>query len=155
MSAPKRPRMPASLGFGMAAKALGREETARLEEAAVNGGRLSKKKAKCAADNGGVGAASRERGVAWGGGTDSFHGGMLRLAEAPPKESDKERGPRFGGGFDGVFKSGGGAAKRGKGGKGGGGKSGGAKRKGGERGGGGGKGGKSKGGGGGKGGKRH
>ena len=120
MHAPKRPRIPAFIGFGMAAKAAGREETARLEEAAVNGGRLSKKKAKKAGAAGSGGTAgARERGVAWGGGTDSFHGGMLRLAEPPRAGGGDEGGGGFNKGFGGVFKSGGGAGKRGKGGKGG------------------------------------
>jgi hypothetical protein len=165
MSAPKRARIPPNVGFGMAAKQAGREEAARLEEASVNGGRLSKRKVKAGpgerGSGGGFGAEARERGVAWGGGTDTFRGGMLRLADAPPKDAAPQgRSGGFSAGFDGVFKAGGGVGggKRGKGGKGGGG----PKRKGGGgaggKAGGGGKGGKGGGGkgGGGKGGKgRH
>ena len=119
MHAPKRPRIPAFIGFGMAAKAAGREEAARLEEAAVNGGRLAKKKAKAAGAAGSGGnRGARERGVAWGGGTDSFHGGMLRLAEPPRAGGDAGRGGNgFNAAFGGAFKSGGGAGKRSKGGK--------------------------------------
>jgi len=123
MHAPKRPRIPAFIGFGMAAKAAGREEAARLEEGAVNGGRLSKKKARAAgaAGSGGAGGA-RERGIAWGGGQDSFRGGMLRLSEPVRSGGGGDAGGGISvgnGGFGGVFKSGGGAGKRGKAGKGG------------------------------------
>jgi hypothetical protein len=155
-SAPKRPRIPRNIGVGMAKKAAEREETARLETAAVNGGRLAKRKAKPSGGSGGAGGANgaaRERGVAWGGGTDTFRGGMLHLKEAP-RDAPQERRGGFSPSFEGIFKGGGGSGKRGKGGKGGG------KRKGGGGGGGGRKGGGGKGGGGGgkssgKGGKRH
>ena len=144
MSAPKSPRIPASLGIGMAAKAAARTEAARLEEAAVTGGRLAKKTGK---GESGASGAARSRGVAWGGGTDTFRGGVLTLSEAPARPGGEEgRGKRMSVGFGGVFKLGG--SKRKGGGKGGksGGKSGGGggKRKGGGGGGksGGGKGGK-------------
>ena len=114
MHAPKRPRVPAFIGFGMAAKAAQREEAARLEEAAVNGGKLAKKKAKAAGAAGSGKGNVRERGIAWGGGTDSFRGGMLHLA-APPRDGGGGVGG-FSGGFGGVFKSGGGGGKHGKGG---------------------------------------
>ena len=116
MHAPKRPRVPAFIGFGMAAKQAQRQEAARQEEAAVNGGKLAKKAAKAAGAAGsGKANAARERGVAWGGGTDSFRGGMLHLAE-PPRAGGGGSGGGFSGGFAGVFKSGGGVGKGGKGG---------------------------------------
>ena len=116
MHAPKRPRVPAFIGFGMAAKAAQREEAARLEEAAVNGGKLAKKKAKAEGAAGSGKSNVRERGVAWGGGTDSFRGGMLHLAEPPRAGGGGRDGGGFSGGFGGVFKSGGGGGKHGKGG---------------------------------------
>ena len=123
MHAPKRPRVPAFIGFGMAAKAAQREEAARLEEAAVNGGKLAKKKAKAAGAAGSGKGNVRERGVAWGGGTDSFRGGMLNLEEPPRAGGGDGGGGGFNAGFGGVLKSSGGMrSKGGKGGKGKGGK---------------------------------
>jgi hypothetical protein len=88
---PKRPRIPALIGHGMARKAAERAEAARLGEAEANGTRLGKKRKEAE-----PGGARKERGVAWGGDTgDAFRGGMLRLA-APEREREEaplRRGP--------------------------------------------------------------
>jgi len=94
--APKRPRIPASIGLGMAAKQ--KELASAALEAAIDAGLVSRsglgKKKRRVAE-----AARRAAGAAGGGGLDSPGGalrnGVLFVREAPLKKGGKGGGRRF------------------------------------------------------------
>ena len=91
MHAPKRPRIPANIGFGMAKKATERLEAARLADAAVNGKLQGKRKLQPPPPRRGRGAA----GAATAGG-DRFAGGVLRLVGKNPRKEETQHVPRLG-----------------------------------------------------------